>query len=105
LVSCTGSHSGSTLANYAAGIQALHIVHRCRWDIYEQEYKAILEGTTRLAPTSSKCPHRAPFTTDTLKLLHRMVDRNNPHDAAIYSCLVVTFYCIARLGKFTISSI
>ncbi|KIN93437.1 hypothetical protein M404DRAFT_171255, partial [Pisolithus tinctorius Marx 270] len=105
LASCAGSHSGSTLANYAAGIRAWHIVHRCRWDINEKEYKAILEGATRLAPASSKRPCRAPFMTDILELLHSMLDRNNPRDTAIYACLVVTFYCVARLGEFTVSSI
>ncbi|KAI6140620.1 hypothetical protein BKA82DRAFT_154547 [Pisolithus tinctorius] len=111
LASCTGAHSGSTLANYAAGIRAWHIVHRCTWDINEREYKAILEGTvthqstTRLAPASSKHPHRAPFTTDTLKLLHGILNKDNPCNAAIYACIVVTFHCITRLGEFTVPSI
>ena len=30
---------------------------------------------------------------------------NDPCDAAIYACTVVTFYCVARLGEFTVPNI
>ncbi|KIJ60266.1 hypothetical protein HYDPIDRAFT_177475 [Hydnomerulius pinastri MD-312] len=33
------------------------------------------------------------------------MDLNNPRDAAIFACIVVTFYCVARLGEFTVSAI
>lgn len=105
LVSCAGAHSGSTLANYAAGIRAWHIVHGHHWAINEVEYKATLEGAARLAPSSSKRPRRAPFTTDILSFLHNVLDKDDPRDAAILACITISFFCLARLGEFTVPSI
>ncbi|KIN98031.1 hypothetical protein M404DRAFT_102032, partial [Pisolithus tinctorius Marx 270] len=105
LASCASAHSGSTLANYAARIKAWHIVHGCSWDINEAEYKVILEGATRLAPNTSRCPQRDPFTVDILTVFHSLFDHNDPCDTAIFTCLVVSFYCVARLGEFTVPTI
>ncbi|KIN93964.1 hypothetical protein M404DRAFT_169606 [Pisolithus tinctorius Marx 270] len=105
LVSSAGTHSSSTLANYAARIRAWHIVHGCSWDINEAEYKVILEGTTRLAPNTSKHPWRALFTVNILVVFHSLFDHNDPCNAAIFTCLVMSFYCIARLGEFTVPTI
>ncbi|EGO02696.1 hypothetical protein SERLA73DRAFT_70180 [Serpula lacrymans var. lacrymans S7.3] len=55
LSSCAGSYAGSTLANYAAGLQAWHLLHGHSWKINSAELKAILEGAPCLAPLSSKC--------------------------------------------------
>ncbi|KAI6032434.1 hypothetical protein EDC04DRAFT_2922050 [Pisolithus marmoratus] len=105
LASCTGAHSSSMLTNYAAGIQVWHIVHGHNWVIKETEYKGILEGASRLAPATSKCPHRAPFTTDVLQFLHNTLDRDNPCNAAIFACLTLSFFCMERLGEFTVPTI
>lgn len=105
LASCAGAHSGSTIANYAAGIRAWHIVHGHQWTINEAEYKATLEGATRLAPISSKRPCRAPFTTNILSFLHNVLAKDDPCDAAILACITVSFFCLARLGEFTVPSI
>ncbi|KAI6018397.1 hypothetical protein EDC04DRAFT_2869983 [Pisolithus marmoratus] len=101
LVSCAGAHLGSTLANYAAGIHAWHIVHGHHWMINEAEYKAMLEGAMRLAPNSSKQPCRALFMTDILSFLHNVLDKDEPCNAAILSCITVSFFCLARLSEFT----
>ncbi|KAI6021192.1 hypothetical protein EDC04DRAFT_2575643 [Pisolithus marmoratus] len=105
LASCAGAHSGSTLTNYTADIQVWHIVHGHNWVINEAEYKAILEGTSRLAPATSKRPCRAPFTTDVLWFLHNTLDRDNPCDAAIFTCITLSFFCLVRLREFTIPTI
>ncbi|KAI6038040.1 hypothetical protein EDC04DRAFT_2570409 [Pisolithus marmoratus] len=102
LASCTGAHSGSMLTNSAAGIWAWHIMHSHTWTINEAEYKAILEGASRLAPSTSTCHCRAPFTTDILQFLHNTLDRDNPCDAAIFTCLTLSFFCLARLREFAI---
>ncbi|KIJ18246.1 hypothetical protein PAXINDRAFT_9326 [Paxillus involutus ATCC 200175] len=46
LSSCAGLYSGTAIANYASGIQA--------WKICPDKLNAILEGTSKLAPKSSK---------------------------------------------------
>ncbi|KIN99883.1 hypothetical protein M404DRAFT_53767, partial [Pisolithus tinctorius Marx 270] len=105
LASCTGAHSGSTLANYMAGLHAWYIMHSCKWDINEVEYKAILAGATKLALHSSKRSRQAPFTVDILIIFHSLLNHKDPCNTAIFACLVVSFYCIARLGEFTVPSI
>jgi hypothetical protein len=70
-----------------------------------QELKAILDGATLLAPESSKCSKQNPFTVDILSIIHAYIDHNDPHDAAIFTCLTTTFYAIVRLGEFTVPTI
>jgi len=54
LSSCAGTYSGSTISNYAAAVRAWHLLHGLEWQVNEPEYKALLEGATRLAPAASK---------------------------------------------------
>ncbi|KAI6038069.1 hypothetical protein EDC04DRAFT_2896931 [Pisolithus marmoratus] len=42
---------------------------------------------------------------DTLNLFHNMLNKDDPCKAAIFACLMVLFYCLARLSKFTVPSI
>lgn len=103
--SCAGAYSGSTISNYATALRAWHVLHGLEWKISDAEYKALLEGAARLAPASSKRPKRAPFTLDVLERFHLLMDLNDPRDAAIFACLVCSFFSIARLGEFTVQAI
>lgn len=105
LSSCAGSYSGSALANFTAGLRAWHLLHGLPWQINAEELRAILEGASRLAPPSSKRPLQEPFCVDTLELIHSLLDPDSNKDAAIFACLTVVFYCVARLGEFTVQSI
>lgn len=105
LSSCAGSYSGSALTNFTAGLRAWHLLHGLPWQINSEELRAILEGASRLAPPSSKRPLREPFRVDTLELFHSLLDPESHKDAAIFACLTVVFYCVARLGEFTVQSI
>ena len=33
------------------------------------------------------------------------MDMDDPCNAAVYTCTVITFYCVVRLGEFTVSNI
>ncbi|KAF8833786.1 hypothetical protein BDN67DRAFT_998878 [Paxillus ammoniavirescens] len=105
LASCTGALSGSTISNYAAALRAWHVLHGLTWSINEPEYKALLEGVMRLTPTSSKQPKRSPFTVAILEKFKEAMNLEDPCDTAIFACLVSSFYCIARLGEFTVPAI
>ncbi|KIM62549.1 hypothetical protein SCLCIDRAFT_24856 [Scleroderma citrinum Foug A] len=105
LSSCAGAYSGSSIANYAAAVQAWHLLHGMEWQVNEIEYKAVLEGATRLAPSTSKRTRQAPFTLEVLDIFHSLMDHNNPRDAAIFACIICSFFCIARLGEFTVPAI
>ena len=54
LSSCAGAYSGSSISNYAAAVCMWHLLHGMEWRVNKIEYKALLEGATRLAPASSK---------------------------------------------------
>lgn len=87
-----------------AGSRAWHLLHGLPLHINTEELKAILEGASRLAPPSKR-PLHEPFRVDTLELVHSLLDPESHRDAAIFTCLMVVFYCVGRLGKFTAQSI
>ena len=105
LSSCAGGASGSALSNYVAGVKAWHLLHGQPWTIPQDELQLMLQGAARLAPRSSKRAKQPPVTVDDLKIIHAYLDMNDPCNAAIYACTVTTFYCIARLGEFTVPNI
>ena len=105
LSSCAGAYSGSAIANYAAGIRVWHLLHGHLWKINSDELKHTLQGASCLVPRSSKQAKRPPMTVEDIKIIRTHLNFDDPGDAAIYACMVVTFYCIARLGEFTVKSI
>ena len=105
LCSCAGSYSGASLSNYAAGLRAWHLLHGYNWEINPAELKAALEGANRLAPPSSKRPNREPFTPDLITQFRSHMDLDDPLDAAIFACITVCFWVVARLGELTVSNI
>jgi len=105
LCSCAGSYSGSSLANYTAGLGAWHLLHGRSWLIPPNKLKAVLDGAMASAPESSKQPKRQPFTLVYLTAIKEQLNLDSPLDAAVFACLTTTFYAVARLGEFTVSSI
>jgi hypothetical protein len=105
IASCAGAYSGSSVSNFVAGIRAWHVLHSQPWAVNANELKSILEGASRLAPRSSKQPKRIPFERNILLLFLTYMDLQSPRDAAIYACLVITFYSVSRLGEFTVPAI
>jgi len=105
LSTCAGTYSGNTLSNYTAGLRAWHMLHGRPWLIDADTLKATIEGASRLAPPSSKCPQCTPFTPEIISILRSQLDLDNPLDAAMFACITTCFWCIARLGEFTVPSI
>jgi hypothetical protein len=93
------------LGNYVAALKAWHLLHGRTWITQPDELKAMLDGAAALAPSSSKRPKRVPFTPEFIIKIHNQLDLNSPLDAAVFVCLTTTFYCIARLGEFTVPTI
>lgn len=65
----------------------------------------MLEGAKSVTPASSKQPKRLPFTPDVLTAIRSHLNLDQPLDAAVYACLTTTFYCVARLGEFTVKTV
>lgn len=104
VASCAGFYSGRTISNYVTGLKAWHTLHRQPWLTNPDALKRCLEGAIKLAPVSSKQPQRAPFTTDIIILFRQHLRLNEPLDAAIFACMTISFWCIARLGEFTVQN-
>ena len=105
LSSCAGSYSGASLNNYVAGLKAWHLLHGHKWDINPSEIKAVLEGASRLAPPTSRRPNREPFTPDLIVRFRSHINLNDPLDAAIFACMTICFWAVARLGELTVPNI
>ncbi|KAF8122380.1 hypothetical protein EV363DRAFT_1182750 [Boletus edulis] len=102
---CAGSYSGSAISNHIAGIRAWHLLHGVPWRINASETQSIVEGATRLAPSSLALLKRAPFERRILLLFLTYLNLSEPRDAAIFACIVITFYSVSRLGEFTVPSL
>jgi hypothetical protein len=105
LSSCARSYSGSALSNYTSALKAWHLLHGREWAIQQTQLKAILDGAAALAPPSSKRPKRSPFTPKLICKIFDQLNLSTPLDAAVFACLTTSFYCIARLGEFTVPTI
>jgi hypothetical protein len=105
ITSCAGAYSGSSVSNFVVGIHAWHVLHSQPWAVNPSELKSILEGASRLAPRSSKQPKRIPFECNILFLFLTYMDLQSPRDVVIFTCLIVTFYSVSRLGEFTVPAI
>ncbi|KAG2347327.1 hypothetical protein BDR05DRAFT_876434 [Suillus weaverae] len=102
---CTGLYAGATLANYFYAIHAWHLLHRAPWLADHTESLLALKGATQLAPPSSKCPKRAPFTVELIAKIHSVLDMLQLLHAAIFACLTTSFFTIACTGEFTVPSL
>ncbi|KAJ6494649.1 hypothetical protein C8R47DRAFT_1116663 [Mycena vitilis] len=103
LSAIAGSYAGGTVANYFYGVRAWHILHGVAWDINQIEIEALLTAAARLSPPKSK--KRLPYTVDIILMILRHLDLSIPLHAAVFSCLVTTFYSVARVGEFTVRTL
>jgi len=69
------------------------------WTMDDMQVKTALKGASTLAPPSSKHPKWAPFTISLLESLFSKLDPKYPLDAAVRSCLAVSFFTLALCGN------
>ncbi|KIK33357.1 hypothetical protein CY34DRAFT_18423 [Suillus luteus UH-Slu-Lm8-n1] len=105
VLSCAGSYSGKTLANYVYAIKAWHTLHGQPWRIQQDELKAALDGAVQCAPKTSKRQKREPFSTTLILKIRSYLDLSKPLNAAVYACLTTAFYALCRLGEVTIKAL
>ena len=58
-----GLYSRSAVSNYVQGIRAWHTMHGLDWVVKDVEVEALLKAVASLAPPTSKCKPREPFTS------------------------------------------
>ncbi|KIK92064.1 hypothetical protein PAXRUDRAFT_794795 [Paxillus rubicundulus Ve08.2h10] len=98
-------YSSSAITNYASALCAWHILHGHPLSIQRDELKTILNGATRLTPKTSKRSQRPPLTIEAVKVIRAHLNLDDPRDAAIFACIIIVLYCVARLGEFTVPAI
>jgi hypothetical protein len=58
-----------------------------------------------MAPVSSKREPRKPYEPDVILRIRSHLNLNDPLDAAVFACLTTVFFCVARLGEFTVPNL
>ena len=102
VASLVGTYSGSAISNYLYGLRAWHLLHCMDWKLNTLEMEALLEGAAKLAPNSSKHKARQPYTLDFIAKVGKKLDLCLPFNAAVYACLSVIFYSVARDSEVTV---
>jgi hypothetical protein len=105
IAAMAGAYSGKTIANYLYRVRAWHILHGVPWQLNDPEVEALLKVADKLTPLSSKRKKRRPYTTDFIIAIRDNLDLDNPLDAAVYTCLTLTFYGAARVCEFTVRNL
>lgn len=105
IATCAGVYSGKTLENYLYGVRAWHLLHGLMWLGHSEQISSALTGAARLAPPPSKRLKCQPFTLDIIITLHSTLDLSAPLDAAVYACLIISFFMLAWLGEVTVRSL
>ncbi|KAH9902530.1 hypothetical protein C8Q73DRAFT_634641 [Cubamyces lactineus] len=104
IAAIAGLYALSAISNYVAGVCAWHILHGFPWAVDRDRYKAALTGAAQLAPATSKRPARVPLPLETLRRLAEHFDLSKPLDAAVWACLCISFFSLARLGELTVQT-
>ncbi len=101
----SGFYSQSTISNYVAGVRAWHIIHRVQWNVQDAHMKQLLAGAQKMTLQTSIRPLRQPFTVSYILRIRMQCNLSLPLHAAVFACLVTTFYTCSRLGEFTVQSL
>ncbi|KAL7282059.1 hypothetical protein ACG7TL_003527 [Trametes sanguinea] len=104
VASIAGSYAQSAINNYVAGVRAWHILHGLPWHVDKSRYDAALAGAAQLAPPASKKPSRAPLALQEIASMAPSFTLADPLDAAVWACLCVGFFSLARLGELTVTT-
>ncbi|PSR77446.1 hypothetical protein PHLCEN_2v7877 [Hermanssonia centrifuga] len=99
-----GAYAASTVANYFAAVRAWHVLHRLDWCLNKDQISNLLRAASKLAPESSKRPAREPYTVKILADIFKVLNRNDPFDAAVRFCATSLLFGIARSGELTTKS-
>ncbi|EIW54667.1 uncharacterized protein TRAVEDRAFT_80679, partial [Trametes versicolor FP-101664 SS1] len=102
ITSLAGSYSDSAINNYVAGVRAWHIIHGLPWTVDKLRYDKAIAGAGQLAPETSKRSQREPVTVNILLMIKSHLDITQSADAAIWACMCVAFYSLARLGELVV---
>ncbi len=92
-----------SIRNYVSGVKMLHIFLGYEYKFAEDFHlQMVLRGIERLNP---HVPQRAkPMTPEILLIFHRYMDHDISLHRAVYSCALLLFFTLARLGSFLPSS-
>lgn len=77
-----------------------HTIHAAPWFFRgNTQITTLLKAAEKLAPDSSRREIREPVTVMEINLIKAQMNLNDPAEAAIFACLTIGFYGLARLGE------
>jgi hypothetical protein len=100
-----GTYAGASVKNYVAAVRAWFIVHGVEWEIQQDQLDTILRGAEKLQPATVRRKQREPYTLEYISEILSDLDEKDAFDAAIAACLTTSFFCVARLGKLTVTTL
>jgi hypothetical protein len=100
-----GTYTGASVKNYVAAVKAWCIVHGVEWEIQQDQLDTILRGAEKLQPATARRKQREPYTIEYMNDILSDLDGNDPLDAAVAACLTTAFFCVARIGELTVTTL
>ena len=91
------AYSGKTISGYLSGVQAWHILHGLPWVFDKKVVDTMLRAAEKLTPNTSRRKKRSLYTPAFISVIHSQLDLDKPLDMAVFACLTMCFYALARL--------
>ncbi|KZV59063.1 hypothetical protein PENSPDRAFT_678979 [Peniophora sp. CONT] len=103
IASIAGTYSYSHIDNCICAVRAWHALHGLSWPADDDIVRLLLKASKIVAPPAQK--KRPPLSVDTMVTLRTAMDLADPLAAASWAALVLTFWCTARRGEFTLKTL
>jgi len=94
-----GSVGKGALKTWVLGLELWHRINSAPW-FGGAELQRAIEGSAKLAPSSSCLAKRDPVTIGHLRALHRCLDLTNSFDIAVFAVACIAFWCCCRCVSF-----
>jgi hypothetical protein len=107
LASITGAYSASAISNYYAAVRAWHLIHNVPWGFAEGDLSQLIKGAADIAKhiPSLRRVERQPFTVAELNAVCSQLISDNSLDAAVWACITIAFWGIARMQELTVPTL
>src|SRR5882724_5967595 len=90
-----GSVGKGMVKTWLSGLELWHRINSAPWHGGTELQRAV-EGSAKLAPSSSHLAKRDPVTIQHLRALHRCLDLTNSFDIAVFAVACIAFWCCCR---------
>jgi hypothetical protein len=90
-----GAVAANAMKNWLLGLELWHIINCAPWH-GGKALKRAVEGSSRLAPTTSHQGKRGPIIIEHIHTLARNLNFHDPFDCAFFAVACIAFWCCCR---------